>query len=327
MLIAKFLRKNSPFALCSSLILLTSSVFANPAHPADPTSTTSSTSHSELASQEKNKHASITIFAAGDIADCKKKTASETMAAQTAKIIANGLAKNSDAYALTLGDNTYPIGKFEEFTDCYGPTWGQFKDRTFPSPGNHDYGVPLAAGYFNYFDAAAGPDRRGYYSKSLGQWRLLSLNSNLSGDAMRKQVEWLKEELQTHKAACTLAYWHHPVFSTGGHGNNPVMKEIWSLLNQANADLVLSGHDHHYERFTPLTAAGEIDEKNGIRSFVVGTGGASLSPMFLPKNITEFRSNEVFGVLKLQLREHDYDWEFIPVSGQSLVDKGHGSCH
>jgi hypothetical protein len=270
---------------------------------------------------------SITVYAAGDIADCRKKPAAETMAAVTAELIMNGLAKDSKALVITLGDNTYPVGRTEEFNECYNPTWGQFKSRTLPSPGNHDYGMPLALGYYNYFDELAGPDRRGYYRKSAGRWALISLNSNLDGAQMQEQLTWLKEELKESKAACTLAFWHHPVISSGGHGNNDVMKEAWKLLADAKADIVLASHDHNYERMAPLNGNGELDEKNGMRSFVVGTGGTKLTPMFFSKLTTEVRDNVTHGVLKLSLGSNSYDWEFLPVPGQTFTDKGHGVCH
>lgn len=270
---------------------------------------------------------SVTVYAAGDIADCRKKPAAETMAASTAELINAGLAKDSKALVITLGDNTYPVGRPEEFSECYELTWGQFKKRTLPSPGNHDYGMPLALGYYNYFDELAGPDRRGYYRKTAGNWQLLSLNSNLDGAQMQEQLAWLKEELKENKANCTLAFWHHPVISSGGHGNNDVMKEAWKLLAAAKADIVLASHDHNYERMAPINASGERDDKNGIRSFIVGTGGVKLTPMFFSKSTTEVRDNATYGVLKLTLQANSYEWEFLPVAGQSFTDKGTASCH
>jgi len=137
----------------------------------------------------------------------------------------------------------------------------------------------------------------------------------------------LQTELTNNKQSCTLAFWHHPAFSSGGHGNNENMKGVWKMLAQAKADVVLSGHDHDYERFTPMNEDGDKDEKNGIRNFVVGTGGAKLTPMFLPKRTTEIRDNSTNGVLKLSLHEKSYEWEFIPVPGATFTDKGQGSCH
>ncbi|MCH8619226.1 metallophosphoesterase [Undibacterium sp. TS12] len=269
----------------------------------------------------------VTVYAAGDIADCRKKPPAESMAARTATLIATGLSKDASARAITLGDNTYPVGKPDEFNKCYEPTWGQFKDRTLPSPGNHDYAMPKALGYYNYFGDLAGPERRGYYASQLGKWLVLSLNSNLDPQQMQVQLNWLKEELAKNKQNCTLAFWHHPVFSSGGHGNNDNMQAAWKMLAAAKADIVLTSHDHDYERFAPLDANGDRDDKRGIRSFVVGTGGAKLTPMFLPRGNTEIRDNSTHGVLKLSLAEKSYEWEFLPVPGGSFTDKGKDVCH
>ncbi len=289
----------------------------------------SNLSHAQTPKDNKPSSKSVTIFAAGDIADCRKKPAEQTMAARTASIVEHGLTQDKNAYAITLGDNTYPIGKPSEFSDCYDKTWGKFKTRTLPSPGNHDYGVPRALGYYNYFDELAGSDRRGYYQKTVGNWLLLSLNSNIKQPAMREQITWLKNALKDNQRNCLLAFWHHPVFSSGGHGDTAVMQEVWQLLADAGADIVLTSHDHDYERFTPLDKNGRPSAK-GIRSFVVGTGGAKLTPMFFPKGISDIRQNEVHGVLKLQLNTTSYDWEFLAVTSghaSKFSDKGHGTCH
>lgn len=276
---------------------------------------------------DKAKSKPQVLLAAGDIADCRRLPAELTKSEKTAQLIETVLAQESKALVITLGDNTYPIGKPSEFDNCYNKTWGRFKQRTLPSPGNHDYGVPLAHGYFNYFDELAGPDRRGYYKKTLGNWLILSLNSNIQGAAMQEQLTWLRNELQDNKQACTLAYWHHPVFSSGGHGHNAVMEDAWKLLASAKADIVLTSHDHNYERFAPLDARGFRDDKNGIRSFIVGTGGAKLTPMLFPKITTEVRDNDTHGVLKLLLHSNSYEWEFMPISGQTFKDQGQALCH
>lgn len=291
------------------------------------------TQAADLAPAAKKNHqkntvpATITLYAAGDIADCQKKPAADSMAARTSDLILSHLNNDPDALVLTLGDNTYPVGRPEEFSRCYEPTWGRFKNRTLPAPGNHEYGMPKALGYFNYFGDLAGPERRGYYAVQAGHWKIISLNSNLDPQAMQKQLEWLQQELAQKKSRCTLAFWHHPLFSSGGHGRNERMQPAWKILADAQADLVLAAHDHDYERFVPLDGNGERDDKNGIRSFVVGTGGAQLTPMFLPRLSTEIRDNSTHGVLKLRLHEQSYDWEFLPVPGQRFTDKGSGNCH
>jgi hypothetical protein len=269
----------------------------------------------------------ITIYAAGDIAECKNLKPADTSAAKTAALIASGLAKDKDAVVLTLGDNAYPLGLPIEFTNCYDPTWGQFKARTYPAPGNHEYYIPAAIGYYGYFGAAAGPDRHGYYSVELGTWHVVSLNSNLKEDEQKAQLAWLKLDLEQHKAHCTLAYWHHPIVSSGGHGNNENMKEVWQALNAAGADVVLAGHDHDYERFAPLDRDGKRDGAHGIRQFVVGTGGAVLTPLRLPKSNSEVSDNSTHGVLKMVLKESGYEWEFLPVPGNDFSDRGAAFCH
>ncbi len=271
--------------------------------------------------------AGVTIYAAGDIAKCDGSDVANSGAAKTAALIAAALVSDKNAAVLTLGDNTYPDGLPKEFSSCYGPTWGQFKDRTYPSPGNHDYNTPGATGYYEYFGDRAGPARRGYYSVDVGKWHLVSLNSNLNEKEAKAQLDWLMGDLGQHKATCTLAYWHHPLYSSGGHGNNKVMRAVWEILHAAGADLVLVGHDHDYERFAPQDAQGNRDDKRGIREFVVGTGGASLTMVGWRKAHSEVSGNADFGVLKLILRDRSYDWQFMSVSGDTSGDHGTGQCH
>lgn len=270
----------------------------------------------------------VTIYAAGDIADCRNFKPADTGAAQTAGLIVSALAKDSNAAVLTLGDNTYPIGLPSEFTDCYEPTWGKFKARTHPSPGNHDYYTQSATGYYGYFGAAAGPVQRGYYSTDLGKWHIISLNSNLKdAAAFQAQLEWLKADLDQHKTHCTLAYWHHPLYSSGGHGDNLPIREIWQALAAAGADVALAGHDHDYERFAPQDAHGRRDDAHGIRQFVVGTGGAKLTPFRLERPNSEVRDNSTHGVLKLVLKDTGYEWEFLPTVPGGFTDRGTTLCH
>ena len=214
-----------------------------------------------------------------------------------------------------------------EFISCYEPTWGRFKDRTYPAPGNHEYNTPAAIGYFGYFGAAAGPDGRGYYSTDLGAWHIVSLNSNLKDDAQRAQLAWLKQDLGQHRSRCTLAFWHHPMISSGGHGNNETMQDLWRALASAGADVVLAGHDHNYERFAPLDRDGKRNDERGIRQFIVGTGGAKLTPLGLRKPNSEASDNSTYGVLKMVLKESGYEWEFLPLPGSSFTDRGAAFCH
>jgi 3',5'-cyclic AMP phosphodiesterase CpdA len=271
----------------------------------------------------------VTVYAVGDIARCAYRDPKYAPAAGTADTVAAGLAADPQAVVLTLGDNTYPVGAMKEFTDCYAPTWGRFKDRTWPSPGNHEYYTRGAVPYFQYFGARAA---HGWYSLEIGSWHVVSLDSNLGPAAHAAQIEWLRADLASHPARCTLAFWHHPLYSSGGHGNVPKMHDAWALLMQAGAELVLSGHDHDYERFAPQDADGHLDEARGMRQFVVGTGGTYPTPFLLTVAHSELRDASRTGVLKLHLREGGYDWEFLESSrvttlGVAPPDKGSGVCH
>ncbi|HQR19374.1 MAG TPA: metallophosphoesterase [Burkholderiaceae bacterium] len=263
----------------------------------------------------------VTIVAAGDIADCGSDGTQFPEATRTAALV-----QPSDALVLTLGDNTYPIGAPAEFADCFNPTWGQFKERIRPSPGNHEYITMDAGGYFGYFGAAAGPSGRGYYSFDAGAWHVISLNSNVDAAPGSPQHAWLQNDLAASKARCLLAYWHHPVFSSGPHGNDPRMVEVYRLLNRAGADIVLVGHDHIYERFAPQDADGRSDPQRGVRSFTVGTGGARLYSLRTPQPNSEYRDNSSYGVLRLTLADGSYRWTYVPVNG-AFRDEGTAVCH
>lgn len=267
--------------------------------------------------------APVTIVAAGDIADCGADGTQFPIAALTAALI-----EPTDRAVLTLGDNTYPVGAPKEFEDCFEPTWGRFKDRIRPSPGNHDYMTTDADGYFGYFGATAGPGLRGYYSFDLGGWHFVSLNSNVEAGIGSAQYEWLRADLaESSDVLCTLAYWHHPVFTSGPHGNNPHMSEIFELLHAAGAEIVLVGHDHDYERFAPQDVHGQPDSERGVRSFTVGTGGARLYTFRATQPNSEVRDRSTHGVLRLTLVAGAYRWAFMPVGGGPARDEGAGDCH
>ena len=225
----------------------------------------------------------------------------------------------------TLGDNAQSNGFAEEYTQCYDPTWGRHKWRTFPTIGNHDWDGTAGRPYFAYFGASAGPAGPGYYSYTLGSWHIVSLNSNVAGGPGSPQYEWLKADLAASPATCTLAMWHHPVFTSGPNGNTGRMRDIWRLLNQAGADVVLNGHDHVYERFTPQDADGRPTPR-GMREFIVGTGGYSLYDRASSQPNSEIFENRTWGVLKLTLKSGKYDWEFVPVAGKSFRDFGSAAC-
>ncbi|MGN6388751.1 MAG: metallophosphoesterase family protein [Burkholderiaceae bacterium] len=269
----------------------------------------------------------VAVYAAGDIADCRKTGVARSGAAETAEVIERGLANDPEAKVLALGDATYPIGLAAEFTGCYDPTWGRFKARTLPAPGNHEYYSPGAADYYRYFGDAAGPGHRGYYAATVGDWRVISLNSNLRPPADAAQLAWLKGVLADDRHRCTLAFWHHPRYSSGGHGNNDKMAAVWKMLADAGVDLVLAGHDHDYERFAPIDGNGRRDDARGMRSFVVGTGGAELTLIAFHKLNSEVRYNDTPGVLRLALKPDSYEWKYLPAEPTRFRDAGAGACH
>jgi acid phosphatase type 7 len=263
------------------------------------------------------------MVGAGDIASCQSSGDEAT-----AKLV----ERMPGATVFTLGDDVYEDGTASEFADCYDPTWGRFKARTEPTVGNHEYQTPGASGYYGYFGAAAGDPSKGYYSYDLGRWHVVSLNSECGQvggcGASSPMVAWLKNDLASHPAACTLAYFHKPLFSSGSeHGDDPRMRPIWDALYAAGTDVVLNGHDHDYERFAPQTPGGVADPARGIREFVVGTGGDSLYAFLPPKPNSQVRNVDTFGVLKLTLHPASYEWEFIPVAGETFTDSGTDSCH
>lgn len=264
------------------------------------------------------------LVGAGDIASCDDLSGAEA----TAKLI-----ENIPGTVFAAGDLAYPDGSDEQFAKCYGPTWGRFKDRTRPAAGNHEYHSDGASGYARYFGAAAGDPKKAYYSYDLGAWHIIVLNSECDEvggcNAASPQGQWLRQDLAQHPVACTLAYFHKPLFSSGAkHGNDPLMKPLWQALYEANADVVINGHDHDYERFAPQDPDGKADSKRGIREFVVGSGGKNSHRSFdKPKPNSEVRNADTFGVLKLTLHSSGYDWEFVPQAGKSFHDSGSGSCH
>ncbi len=262
------------------------------------------------------------LVGAGDIADCRDLAGAEA----TAKLL-----EQTPGTVMAVGDLAYPDGTKENFA-CYDKTWGRVKSRTRPAPGNHEFHSAGAAYYFDYFGAAAGDPKLGYYSYELGSWHIVVLNSECEAiggcNAGSPQEKWLRADLVAHPAACTLAYFHKPLFSSGGaHGDDPEIKPIWQALFEGNADVVVSGHDHDYERFAPQTPDGMADPKRGIREFVAGTGGKNHRPFGPPHANSEVRDATAFGILKLTLRPGAYDWRFIPEAGKSFADSGSGTCH
>ncbi len=257
------------------------------------------------------------LVGAGDIADCGSSGAEATAA----------LLDAIPGTVFTAGDNAYSSGTASEYANCYDPTWGRHKARTRPAPGNHEYNTSDAAPYYAYFGANAGPSGRGYYSYDLGDWHLISLNSNIDMSAGSAQELWLRADLAATTKTCVLAYWHHPRFSSGSHGSSTESQPLWQALYDYNADVVVVGHDHNYQRFAPQTPSGAPDPVRGIREFVAGTGGRSHYSFSTPIANTEAYNTDTWGVLKLTLDAASYSWEFIPIAGGTYRDSGTGACH
>src|SRR5918997_861162 len=260
--------------------------------------------------------ATVTLVGAGDISRCDNRGDTAT-----ARLVAS-----IPGTVFTVGDNAYKEGTLSQFRRCYGPTWGRFKARTKPTVGNHEYRTPGAAGYFDYFGAAAGQRGKGYYSYNRGAWHIIALNSMCAYvqggcDPGSPMLTWLKNDLAAHPSRCTLAYFHKPLFSSGYSRGNPVVRPLWNALYSAHADVVVSGHDHVYERFARQTPSGALDEK-GIREFVVGTGGAELGGFNYTARHSQVRNANTRGVLRLRLKSGGYSWKFVPVAGKTFTDSG-----
>jgi hypothetical protein len=255
------------------------------------------------------------LVGAGDITGCS--SSADTATARLVASIAGTV--------FTAGDNAYDLGSLADYQSCYGPTWGAFRSRTRPTAGNHDYLTAAASGYFGYFGSAAGTPGKGYYAYNLGAWRIYVLNSNCAAvggcGTTSAQTRWLKADLARYPRRCVLAYWHHPLYSSGYHGNQTSVRAFWDALYIAHADVVINGHDHDYERFARQKPDGTTST-NGIREFVVGTGGRGLRGFARVKHNSLVRNASTFGVLKLTLHATSYDWKFVPQAGKTFTDSG-----
>jgi hypothetical protein len=296
------------------LILLVGLLAGCPAVPdatptASPTPVTSSPDPAE----------EVVLVAAGDIATCDSDDDARTAAL---------IAERDDAIVATLGDNVYPEGSDEAYAECYGPTWGAFLDRTRPAIGNHDDEADGGAAYYRYFGDRAGPAGSGWYSYDAGSWHVIVLNSNC-GDvacgAGSPQHDWLVADLADSDAGCALAYWHHPRFSSGPHGNEEDVAPFWDALADADADVVLAGHDHLYERFAPQTPSAEAAQ-DGIRQFTAGSGGRSHYERERLAPNSEVVIDDAFGILELRLSLNAYAWSFVTVD-DTVTDAGSDLCH
>ena len=284
------------------------------------------------------------IAAAGDIA-CDPTSSSFNAGNGTSgscrqKYTSDLLVNGGYAAVLALGDNQYYCGGYQALLQSYDLSWGRVKSITRPAVGNHEYltsgGTGCtsanagAAGYFQYFGAAAGNPSQGYYSYDIGAWHLIALNSNCSSaggcGASSPQGQWLEADLTAHTNICTLAYWHIPLFSSGGRASSNT-QSIWQTLYNHNADLILSGHDHIYERFAPQTPSGALDTVRGLREFIVGSGGANHTSLASIFANSEVRNVDTYGILKLTLHPTSYDWQFVPEAGKTFTDSGNTLCH
>lgn len=263
----------------------------------------------------------VVLTGAGDIGECGLPGAQQT----------SDLLLRETGWFFTTGDLAYPDGSAANFDECYAPTWGRVKDRTIlPVAGNHEWNTDGATGYLGYFGLAAAPHGTTWYSMNLADWHVIVLDSDCDkvGGCGRNspQGEWLAADLAASTAHCTLALWHHPRFSSGQHGNDASVAPFWDQLHAADAELVINGHDHDYERFAPQDPAGNLERPGGLREIVVGTGGAELRAFKTQVPNSEFRQSGVWGVLRLTLHPVNYDWEFLPV-GTAVADSGSTPCH
>jgi acid phosphatase type 7 len=257
------------------------------------------------------------LVGAGDIANCGSPGSNATA----------NLLDGILGTVFTAGDNAYPHGNAGNFRDCYEPTWGRHRDRTYPTAGNHEYESPGAGPYFDYFGDRAGPRGLGYYTYDVATWRVFALNSEIDARESSVQVQWLRSELTSRPSECAVAIWHRPRFSSGPNGNQADMRDLFRATYDLGVELVLNGHDHLYERFSPQDHDGRPDFARGVRQFTVGTGGVALYVPLNPARANSERIGQAWGVLKLTLRPRAYDWEFIPAGDTSFRDTGSGTCH
>jgi hypothetical protein len=286
----------------------------------------------QMATNQAGASKPVTIVAVGDIScDPESENYDDGNGTETGCHMKStsdlALGQNPTA-VLALGDLEYENGTLAAFKASYDPTWGRLKPVTKPVPGNHEYNTPGASGYYDYFGAAAGIRGLGYYSYDVGDWHIVALNSNCANvggcEVSSVQEQWLRADLAAHPKACTLAYWHHPRFSSGGHGTDAMTQGLWQALQDYHADVVLSGHDHDYERFAPQRADGVADP-NGITEFVVGTGGKNHDPFRTIRENSLVRNNTDFGILKMTLASTSYSWEFLDEAG-AVKDSGSSQC-
>ncbi len=269
-----------------------------------------------------------TVFVgAGDIAECPTQGDE-----QTAELLDEIVADHPETVVYTTGDNAYQDGSYQEYLECYEPSWGRHKARTYPTVGNHEFKQTKAEGYHEYWGDRAGPFDLYYYSYDVADWHIIVLNSEChrvgcefdSEDGA--QVEWLEADLEASGARCTIALWHHPRWSSGRYSNDPEYDTFWRVLYEHDVEIVLNGHEHLYERFEPMDPDGDVDEARGIQQFTVGTGGANLRGFRDLQAHSAVRGSE-HGVLQFELRSDGYAWNFVAVEGANFTDAGSATCH
>jgi hypothetical protein len=256
---------------------------------------------------------SAILLAVGDIAGCPERYKDE--------VTADLVVKLPGTIAL-LGDLVYQDGTRSQFRNCYDPSWGRVLSRSRPAPGNHEYRTAEAGPYYEYFGSRAGPAGKGYYTYTLGTWRIYALNSERR---IAEQEIWLKAQLAAHPSKCILAYWHKPLYTGGRNPNELTVRPLFDALYTAGAEVVLSGHNHHYERFAPQDADGHYRAR-GTRQFVIGTGGAQLEGFVTTQPNSKLRYVEGWGVLRMTLSPGKYAWKFLPVLGAASADTGYANC-
>jgi hypothetical protein len=302
----------TPFGATPSLTETTPTGTAFGSTPSPVKTSTAATTATKTAVNTPAPSGDPVLVGAGDISSC-----SQNNDEATAKLL-----DNIPGTVFTAGDNAYPDGTYDQYVNCYGPTWGRHKSRTQPAPGNHDYHTSNAAGYFQYFN-----NPPAYYAYNLGSWRIYALNSEIDVSASGSQGTWLQNDLAAHPSQCVLAYWHKPRWSSSSvHGSISSVQPLWQILYNAKAELVINGHDHDYERFAEMNASGSAVSP-GLREIVAGTGGESHYSFATILSASQVHNSSTFGVLKLTLHSTSYDWKFVPIAGQSFTDSGTTNCH
>jgi hypothetical protein len=261
-----------------------------------------------------------TFIGAGDVSFCDSN----------GDVLTGKILDRFPGTIFVLGDISNDSGRKEEYANCFDPAWGRFKSRMKPAIGNHDYLTANGANYFAYFGAIAGPPGLGYYSYDLGAWHIIVLNSECGTSdcaAGSAQEKWLRNDLANHHAQCILAYWHAPPFSSGTDADEPRVLPLYKDLDDADVDVLLTGHQHHYERFIAQDTDGDSKPGEGIREFIVGTGGVWTDPVRVPPlRNSQALFTDTFGLLKMELYPGWYTWQFIPVPGKPRSDWGTDTC-